>query len=171
MANPKKFEGNFRNVIKLPTPEDLKPKMQDLFKEDFVKIMEENFDKGELILENRKKNIVEDIKPMETLEDTVSQLKESGKTTARGMGFTEVYNWLTGHKRKKGTKDKDMGIKELPNKKRGCPFLLGTELDEQVKQYLNHLRIGGIVNTAITQGIVEGIVKNADRNVLAVILY
>jgi hypothetical protein len=110
VANPKKFEGNFRNVIKLPPPEDLKPKMQDLFKEDFVKIMEENFDKGELILENRKKNIVEDIKPMETLEDTISQLNESGKTTARGMGFTEVYDWLSKHTRKKGTKISDWEI-------------------------------------------------------------
>ena len=107
VANPKKFEGNFRNVIKLPPPENLKPKVQDLFKEDFIKIMEENLNKGELILENRKKNIVEDIKPMETLEDTISQLNESAKATARGLGFTEVYNWLSSHKRKKGTKITD----------------------------------------------------------------
>ena len=58
----------------------------------------------------------------------------------------------------KVTKDKERA---------GHPFLFGAELDKQVKHYLNHLRgMGGIVNTVITLGVTEGIVKNADSNLL-----
>ena len=77
--------------------------------------------------------------------------------------------YITELKRKKTSKDEDMEIKELPSKKRGRPFLLGTELDEQVKLYLAHVRgAGGIVNTVITLGVAEGIVKNAGSNLLAI---
>ena len=62
-----------------------------------------------------------------------------------------------------------MEIKDLISKKTGRPFLLGAELDEQVKQCLNHLRTsGGIVNTTITQGVAVGIVKNAESNLLVI---
>ena len=57
------------------------------------------------------------------------ELKESTIRTWRNTYITEL-------KRKKATNIKDMEIKELPSRKRGRPFLLGAELDEQVKQYL-----------------------------------
>ena len=90
------------------------------------------------------------------------ELKESTIQTWKNTYITEL-------KRKKASKYKDMEIKELPSKKRGRPFLLGAELDEQVKQYLAHVRgAGGIVNTAIILGVAEGIVKNVDSNLLAI---
>ena len=61
------------------------------------------------------------------------ELKESTIRTWRNTYITEL-------KRKKAMNVKDMEIKELPSRKRGRPFPLGAELDEQVKQYLNHVR-------------------------------
>ena len=65
-------------------------------------------------------------------------------------------------------KEDKIDIEELPTKKRGCPFLLGEDLDRQVQAYLTYLRsTGSPVNTAITLGVAEGIVKNEDSNLLA----
>ena len=58
-------------------------------------------------------------------------------------------------------KDHKIDVDELPTKKRGRPFLLGEDLDRQVRAYLTHLQ------TAITLGVAEGIVKNEDSNLLA----
>ena len=59
-------------------------------------------------------------------------------------------------------------IKELPVIKRGRPYLLGNELDNQVQTYLTALRErGGVVNTAIVLACAEGIIKNKDSNLLA----
>ena len=61
-----------------------------------------------------------------------------------------------------------MEVDELPMKKRGHPFLLGEDLDRQVRTYLTDLRSNiSPVNTAIALGIAEGIVKNKDSNLLA----
>ena len=50
-------------------------------------------------------------------------------------------------------KEDKIDIEELPTKKRGCPFLLGEDLDRQVQAYLTYLRsTGSPVNTAITLG-------------------
>ena len=57
-------------------------------------------------------------------------------------------------------KEDKIDIYELPTKKRGRPFLLGEDLDSQVQAYLTHLQSTGLpVNTAITLGVAEGIVK------------
>ena len=65
-------------------------------------------------------------------------------------------------------KENKIDIDELPTKKRGRPFLLGEDLDRQVQAYLTHLRSTGLlVNTAITLGVAEGIVKNENNNLLA----
>ena len=65
-------------------------------------------------------------------------------------------------------KEDKIDIDELPTKKRGCPYLLGKDFDRQVQTYLTHLRSTGLpVNTAITLGVAEGIVKNEDSNQLA----
>ena len=62
-----------------------------------------------------------------------------------------------------------INISELPIKKRGCPLLLGEELDKQVQSYLTSFReSGAVVNTAIAMGCAEGIVRSADSNMLAV---
>ena len=59
-------------------------------------------------------------------------------------------------------------VEELPTKKRGRPNLLGEDLELQVKAYLKALRANGaVVNTAITIGVAEGIIRNKDSNLLA----
>ena len=59
-------------------------------------------------------------------------------------------------------------MKQLPEKKRGRPFLLGEELEMQVRAYLTALRVNGaVVNAAIATGCAEGIVKSKDSNLLA----
>ena len=59
-------------------------------------------------------------------------------------------------------------LKTLPEKKRGRPYLLGEELDKQVRAYVTSLRSNGaVVNTAIVMSCAEGIVKSHDSNLLA----
>ena len=58
-------------------------------------------------------------------------------------------------------------MRELVDRKRGHPLLLGNELDVQVQAYVNALRLNGrIVNTAIVIATGEGIVKDHDSNLL-----
>ena len=72
------------------------------------------------------------------------------------------------HELKQRRSNEDPCINELPNKKRGRPLLLGSELDEQVKLFLKQLHsIGAVINTAIVMATVEGIVNNEDSNLLA----
>ncbi len=62
----------------------------------------------------------------------------------------------------------DLSVKELPEKKRGRPYLLGEKLEMQVRAYLYALRDNGaVVNTAIAIGCAEGIVRSEDSNHLA----
>ena len=59
-------------------------------------------------------------------------------------------------------------LKCLPEKKRGRLYLLGEELDQQVRAYVTSLRANGaVVNTVIVMGCAEGIIKNHDSNLLA----
>ena len=59
-------------------------------------------------------------------------------------------------------------LKCLPEKKRGRPYLLGEELDQQVRAYVTSLRANGAaVNTAIVMSRAKGSVKNHDSNLLA----
>ena len=60
--------------------------------------------------------------------------------------------------------DEDPSINELPNKKQGCPLLLGSELDVFLKQLSAN---GAVINTAIVMATAEGIVQNEDSNLLA----
>ena len=58
-------------------------------------------------------------------------------------------------------------VTSLPERKRGCPFLLGEESDKQVRTYITTLsNNGAVVNTAIAISCAEGIVKNKDSNLL-----
>ena len=80
-------------------------------------------------------------------------LKESTIRTWRDSYMAEV-NFRVKQKDK-------IDIDELPTKKRGHPYLLVEDLDRQVQAYLTHLRSTGLlVNTEITLGVAEGIVKN-----------
>ena len=59
-------------------------------------------------------------------------------------------------------------VEALPSKRRGRPFLLGEEVEMQVRAYLKALRANGaVVNTAIAIGCAEGIIRNKDSNLLA----
>ncbi len=56
----------------------------------------------------------------------------------------------------------------LPTKRRGRPFLLGEEVEMQVRAYLKALRANGaVINTVIAIGCAEGIISNKDSNLLA----
>ena len=88
------------------------------------------------------------------------ELKESTIRTWRNVYVSELQR-----KRKVGD---DSSMKELPEKKRGRPLLLGDKLDGQVKSYIGYLREkGAAVNTAIVVGIAQGIVKSHNGNLLA----
>ena len=61
----------------------------------------------------------------------------------------------------------ELDVKELPNQKTGRPLLLGDELDRQVQSYILELRNnGGVINSAITIAVAQGIVTNFDSNLL-----
>lgn len=51
-----------------------------------------------------------------------------------------------------------ISVTEHPQKKRGCPLLLGEKLDKQVQAYLTSFRESG----AIAMACAEGIVRSAD---------
>ena len=60
-------------------------------------------------------------------------------------------------------------IEELPSKIRGRPYLLGDDMEMQVRACLPVLSANSaVVNTAIAIGCVEGIVQNKDGHLLAV---
>ena len=60
-----------------------------------------------------------------------------------------------------------IALKRLPEKK-SHPYLLGEELDQQVRTYVTSLRANGaMVNTIIVTSCAERIIKNHDSNLLA----
>ena len=62
---------------------------------------------------------------------------------------------------------KDVVVRELVDKKRGRPLLLGKELDAEVQAYIHDLRLAGCaVNTAVVIATAEGIVEDYDANLL-----
>ena len=69
--------------------------------------------------------------------------------------WKNVYTSEIGKRRREGSKD--FTVQKLLEKKRGRPFLLGEELEMQVRTYL----------AAIAIGCAEGIVKNKDSRLLA----
>ena len=59
-------------------------------------------------------------------------------------------------------------VKWLPYKRRIRPFILGEEMEMEVRAYLKALRANGaVVNTSIAIGCVEGIIRNKDSNLMA----
>lgn len=71
-----------------------------------------------------------------------SDLKEHSVRTWRNAYTREI--------RKGAREGGDLTIKDLPEKKKGRPYLLGEELDKQVRAYVKSLRShGAVVNTAI----------------------
>ena len=61
-----------------------------------------------------------------------------------------------------------MCIKELAEKKRGHPLLLGNEFEKQVNNFFGYLRErGAVVNAAIVLRIAQGIERNHISNLLA----
>lgn len=87
-------------------------------------------------------------------------IKESSVRTWKNVYTSEI-----GKRRREGSED--FTVQKLPEKERGRPFLLGEELEMQVRAYLTALRSNGAVNTAIAIGCAEGIVKNKDSRLLA----
>ena len=89
----------------------------------------------------------------------------------RQLPSSSVYTWKVQYlnelaKRKRN--GEELPIKDLPQKKRGRPLLLGEQLDNQVEKYLKTLRDkGGVVNTAIVMACAEGVITNHDSNLLA----
>ena len=88
-------------------------------------------------------------------------LKESSVRTWKSTYVSEI-------KKRRREGHEDVSVKTLPEKKRGRPFLLGEELEMQVRAYLTTLRENGaVVNTAIAIACAEGIVRSKDSNLLA----
>ena len=87
------------------------------------------------------------------------------------MKESSVRTWRNAYNRQiriRLNEGSDMTVEKLPEKKKGRPYLLGEELDKQVRAYLTSLRDhGAVVNTAIAISCAEGIVKNKDSNLLA----
>ena len=82
-------------------------------------------------------------------------LKESS-----GRTWRNTYTWEMHSKKGDITE-----LKRLPEKKRGHPYLLGEELDKQVRAHNTSLWANGaFVNTAIVMSCAEGIIKNHDSN-------
>ena len=76
-------------------------------------------------------------------------LKESSVRT-----WKNAYTAQLQRLRKEG-KDSPM-VEELPAKRRGRPYLLGEDVELQVRAYLKALRANGaVVNTAITIGVLK----------------
>ena len=70
-------------------------------------------------------------------------------------------------KRWKDGNDKSV-LKELPAKRIGRPYLLGDELEMQVRVYLKSLREhSAVVNSVIAVECAEGIVRNSTSSLLA----
>ena len=62
---------------------------------------------------------------------------------------------------------KEIVVRELIDKKRGRPLLLGKEMDKEVHAYIIELRVSGCpINTAIVIATGVGIVKHCDSNLL-----
>ena len=92
------------------------------------------------------------------------ELKESTVRTWRNMYHTELKKvTLVDPPENLVTTDV-----KLPLKKKGRPFLLGTELDRQVQAYILRLRDAGcVVNSALVVSAAMGIVKKHDSNLLS----
>ena len=91
------------------------------------------------------------------------ELKESSVRTWKKLYIAEL------EKKKRNCKSGDnLTVKELVDKKRGCPYLLGEKLEMQTRAYLQTLRANGaVVNTSIAIECAEGLVMNEDSNLLA----
>ena len=92
------------------------------------------------------------------LLQSISSLKKSSVQTWKKKYTLEIA--------KKRNAGEDMTVKELVDKKRGRLFLLGCELDQQVRAYPTALRNNvAVVNTAIAIAC-AGVVKNFNSNLL-----
>ena len=64
-------------------------------------------------------------------------------------------------KRKWPQCEDNASVLELPRKKRGRPLLLGEELDQKVKLYVNAMHSkGAVVNRTIVAGVANGVVTS-----------
>ena len=88
-------------------------------------------------------------------------LKESSIRTWKKSYTAEI-------KRKRNAGEDNVCVNAIAEKKRGRPYLLGEDLDMQVRAYLVALRDNGAVgNSAVAIGCAEGIVKSVDSNLLS----
>ena len=88
-------------------------------------------------------------------------VKESSVRTWRNKYRNEL------ELKRKAKEEESPVVEKLVDKKRGRPFLLGDELDQQVRAYLLNLRESAtVVNTAIAIGCAQGLVKHYDSNLL-----
>ena len=115
-----------------------------------------------------------------TEEEKARSASEIGVTSTirkHSKGFPDrmlkestVRTWMNKYKKElvfRKRSGKDVDIKRLENKRRGCPLLLGEEIDRQVQMYLFSLREqGAVINSAIVIGCASGIVKNVDSSLL-----
>ena len=88
-------------------------------------------------------------------------IKESSVRT-----WVEKYKFEREKKRK--AEEMDLSVKRLPSAKRGCPLLLGEEVDKQVQGYIRALRDeGGVVTIPLTMAIGTAIIELSNRMLLS----
>ena len=88
----------------------------------------------------------------------------------RSLSPSTLFTWKEQYLRElaKRKHDEDPEVKQLPLRKRGCPLLIGAELDARVQLYIKEMRRNGVViNTSVLMAAAEGIVTHHDANLLA----
>lgn len=98
---------------------------------------------------------------------TIRHFKE--KFSDRPLKESTVRTWKNKYVDElKEAKEKGGKVEKLSSRSRGHPLLLGKELDNQVQAYIKSLGdAGAVINSAITIGVAEGIIKKQHSSLLA----
>ena len=97
---------------------------------------------------------------------TIRHYKEEYK--GRPLKESTIRTWMNSYKKGLAV-SKVIGkdVSRLAIKPRGHPLLLGTVLDNQLREHVKNLRdVGAIVNSAIVISAAEGLIKSHDSNLL-----
>ena len=82
----------------------------------------------------------------------------------------ELFTWKEQDLRELANRkhNEDPEVKQLPPKKRGCPLLIGAEVDARVQLYTKEMQRNRVViDTSLLMAAAEGIVTHHETNLLA----
>ena len=93
--------------------------------------------------------------------------RKLGRKVSQSSIHSFKWAYLKSMKENRGDSS-DEDIAELPHKKRGRPFLLGKDIDEQVQLYLHKIQEnGGVITASVAVSAAKGIMKSCDVTQLA----